>query len=329
MIKELKEKPETSEEIIKDIEKSSVPEKIAKKEEKLDEKVMKKSEKKVEKKKTVLEREAESESLKPEELEARKKLLLEKVAKLKAKVPIEGGVSTKELKEKIKVKKRTDMLIPLEEYVRAGIYLGTRVVTPSMKPFIYRRRADGLAIFNTDTIDEKLKEGVEYLSKFDAKDIILVCKRQAGWRAAEKFSELTGIRVFTKKYPAGILTNKTLPTFFENELTIITDHWIDKNALNDTLIVRKKVLMICDTNNFSKGSDQVIIGNNKSQKSLGVIFYILARGYCKAKGIEANIPELEWWTGENEENEEKKLGSKRERLRPLLARGRAAGKFGY
>ena len=87
--------------------------------------------------------------------------------------------------------------------------------------------------------------------------------------------------------------------------------------------------MICDTNNFSKGSDCVIIGNNKSQKSLGVIFYILARGYCKAKGIEVDIPELECWTGENEETEKEKRGSKRERLRPLLARGRAAGKFGY
>jgi len=288
--------------------------------------------KEIKEKKTVLEKEAESESLGEagKDLEARKKLLLEKVAKLKAKVPVEGGVSTKELKEQVKVKKKKDMLVPLEEYVRAGIYLGTRVVTPSMKPFIYRRRADGLAIFNTDTIDEKLKEGIEYLSKFDAKDIILVCKRQAGWRAAEKFSELTGIRVFTKKYPAGILTNKTLPNFFENELTIITDHWIDKNALNDTLIVRKKVLMICDTNNFSKGGNQIIIGNNKSQKSLGIIFYILARGYCKAKGLETlnQIPELEWWTGENEENEASEVKKKRERLRPLLARA-GAGKFGY
>jgi small subunit ribosomal protein S2 len=282
-------------------------------------------------KKTVLEKEAESESLNPKDLEAKKKLLLEKVAKLKKKVSVEGGVSTKELKEQVKVKKKTDMLIPLEEYVRAGIYLGTRVVTPSMKPFIYRRRADGLAIFNTDTIDEKLKEGIEYLSKFDAKDVILVCKRPAGWKAAEKFSEITGIRVFTKKYPAGILTNSTLPNFFENELTIVTDHWLDKNALNDTLRVRRKVLMICDTNNFSKGGDQIIIGNNKSQKSLGVIFYILARGYCKAKGLETlnDIPELEWWTGENDENKESEVKKKRERLRPLLARGRAAGKYGY
>jgi small subunit ribosomal protein SAe len=160
-----------------------------------------------------------------------------------------------------------------------------------------------LAIFNTDLIDEKLKEGVEYLSKFDAKDIILVCKRQAGWKAAMKFAEITGIRTFTKKYPAGILTNTTLPDFFENQLTIVVDSWLDKNALHDTLRVRKKVLMVCDTNNFSKGADKIIIGNNKSPKSLGVIFYILARGYCREKGIEANIPDLEWWTEEFEEKE--------------------------
>jgi small subunit ribosomal protein S2 len=247
-----------------------------------------------------LEKAAEAESIKTEEMDERKKKILEKAAKLKEKLS-EEAPSTEELKEKVKAKKRTDMLIPLEEYVKAGIYLGTKVVTPEMKPFVYRRRADGLAIFNTDLIDEKLKEGVEYLSKFEAKDIILVCKRQAGWKAAMKFSELTGIRTFTKKYPAGILTNTTLPDFFETELTIVIDSWLDKNALHDTMRVKKKVLMVCDTNNFSKGADKIIIGNNKSPKSLGVIFYILARGYCKEKGIEANIPDLDWWTEEFEE----------------------------
>jgi small subunit ribosomal protein S2 len=245
-----------------------------------------------------LEKAAEEESLKTEEMDEKKKKLLEKAAKLKEKIDV---TSTEELKEQVKIKKKTEMLIPLEEYVKAGIYLGTKVVTPEMKPFVYRRRADGLAIFNTDLIDEKLKEGVEYLSKFNPEDIILVCKRQAGWKSAEKFSEITGIRVFTKKYPAGILTNTALPDFFENELTVIFDSWLDKNALNDTLKVKKKILMICDTNNFSKGADKVIIGNNKSPKSLGVIFYILAKGYCKEKGIEKDIPDLEWWIGDLEE----------------------------
>jgi len=246
-------------------------------------------------------KQAEAESTDPKEeksLEEKKKALLEKAKKLKKKLKEEAPL-TEELKEQVKAKKKSDMLVALDEYVKAGIYLGTKVVTPTMKPFVYRRRADGLAIFNTDLIDEKLKEGIEFLSKFDAKDVILVCKREAGWKAVEKFGELTGIRVFTKKYPAGVLTNTTLPDFFENELTIISDVWLDKNALSDTLKVHKKVLMICDTNNFSKGADQVIIGNNKSTKSLGLIFYLLARGYMKAKGMDTTqIPDLEWWTGE-------------------------------
>ena len=234
------------------------------------------------------------EKTKEEKLKALKekaeKILHEKVEKTDSEL----------LKEEVKVKKKSDMLIDLEDYVKTGIYLGTRIVTPEMRKYIYRRRADGLAIFNTDLIDEKLKEGIEYLSKFEPENVILVCRRQSGWRAAMKFGELTGIKVFTKKYPAGVMTNTNLKDFFETELAIISDQWLDKNALKDTLDVHKKVLMICGTNNFSKGSDQLIIGNNKSGKSLGLIFYLLARGYLKAKGKDTSaIPDIEWWIEED------------------------------
>jgi small subunit ribosomal protein S2 len=230
-------------------------------------------------------------------IEEKKKELLEKVKKISEKFDV---AKTEDLKEKIKAKKKEDMLLPLDEYVKAGIYLGTKVVTPHTKPFVYRRRADGLAIFNTDLIDEKLKEGAEYLSEFAPEDVILVCKRESGARAARMFSKITGIRTFTKKYPAGILTNINLPDFFENELTIVVDSWLDKNALNDSVRVKKKVLMICDTNNFSTGADKIIIGNNKSGKSLGLIFYLLAREYCKKRKIKAEIPDLDWWVEDSE-----------------------------
>ena len=258
----------------------------------------KKTEKKSDSKRKGTQKEGTSEEIKETSIEDKKKTILEKAKKLKEKIDV---TKSEELKKEIKVKKRIDMLIPLEEYVKAGIYLGTRVVTPNMKPFVYRRRADGLAIFNTDLIDEKIREGVEFLSKFEPDKIILVCKRKAGWRAAEMFSKITGIRIFTKKYPAGILTNINLPDFFENELTVICDSWVDKNALKDTLKVNKKVLMICDTNNFSNGTDRIIIGNNKSQRSLGLIFYLLAREYCKARGMNKDIPDLDWWTKEDED----------------------------
>lgn len=248
--------------------------------------------------------ETEAKGDEKELIDEKKKKLLERAKKLSEKVDV---TKTEELKEQVKAKKRTDMLVPLEEYIKSGIYLGKRAVTPDMKPYVYRRRADGLAIFNTDLIDEKLKEAIEYLSKFAPEDVILVCRRQTGWEAAKIFSRVTGIRAFTKKYPAGILTNTKLPDFFENELTIITDSWLDKNSLNDTLNVNKKVLMISDTNNFARDADQVIIGNNKTAKSLGLIFYLLATGYCKARGIQADIPDLEWWMKEEETPEIKAI----------------------
>ena len=123
-----------------------------------------------------LEKAAEEESLETEKkpkkeksIAEKKKELLEKAKKLSKKI---SEVKTEDLKEKVKIKRKTDMLILLEDYVKSGIYIGTKVVTPSMKPFVYRRRADGLAIFNTLLIDEKLKEGIEYLSKFNPEDVI-------------------------------------------------------------------------------------------------------------------------------------------------------------
>lgn len=251
---------------------------------------------------------------KSKELEEKRKQLLEKAKKFQEE-KVDSTAQVEELKKEVKGKKE-EMLVPLEEYVKAGIYLGTRVVTPDMKPYVYRRRADGLAIFNTDLIDEKLKEAAEYLARFDPEDVIVVCKREAGWRAVEKFAELTGVRAFTKKYPAGILTNTSLPNFFENELTIISDAWVDKNALKDTLRVNKNVLMICDTNNFSKGASQIILGNNKSPRSLGLIYYILTREYLKARGEDTSqVPDLEWWTGELQTEATEKEAKQKSKMR--------------
>jgi small subunit ribosomal protein S2 len=270
-------------------------EKEAEEESKKTEKAEKKEDKKEDKK--APEGVPSEEGKEKKSLEERKKELLAKAEKLKSKV---DATKTEDLTEQIKKKKTGEPLLPLEDYVKSGIYLGTRVVTPDMKPFVYRRRADGLAIFNTDIIDDKIKEALAFLTSFEPEDTIVVCKREAGWKVVEMFSRLTGIRAFTKKYPAGILTNTDLGDFFEAELALVVDHWLDKNAVTDMRKVNKKVLMICDTNNFSRQADEFLIGNNKSPKSLGLIFYLLTRNYCKAKGIQADIPDIEWWTGERE-----------------------------
>jgi len=205
----------------------------------------------------------------------------------------------KEKKAKDKAKKaEEEMLVPLDEYVKSGIYLGTKVITASMKPYVFKRRADGLAIINTKQINEKLRFALSLLSQYGPEQIIITGKREACWKALNAFSKSTGIGVFTKKYPAGIITNPSLPGFFEPSLVMVVDPWLDKNPMADALLTNIPVIGLCDTNNLTSNIDLVVPCNNKSNKSVGLVFWILAREYIKAKKLKTSLPDLKEFVGE-------------------------------
>ncbi|MEM3112989.1 MAG: 30S ribosomal protein S2 [Candidatus Pacearchaeota archaeon] len=258
-----------------------------------------------EKKKSKTKKSAEENSLeenqKPEIKKKRtsdRSVLLREL-KEKAKKLAEGieEVETEKIKEELE--KKIELLVPLEDYVKTGIHLGTKVITPDMKKYVYRRRADSIGVLNTTLIDEKIKNAIDFLSKYYPEEIILVCKREAGWSAANLLSEVTGIKVFTKKYPAGMMTNIELDSFFEPEVVIVCDPWIDKNALSDAIKTHKKIVMLADTNNFTTNADLVIPCNNKGAKSLGLVFYLLARGYLEKRKIKTKIPSMYDFIGED------------------------------
>ncbi len=215
----------------------------------------------------------------------------------KAEEKTDEVVETKKEEKKTEVKDET-ILTPLEDYIKTASYLGTKVITPTMRKYVYRRRLDGLAILNTLLVDKKMKDGIDYIKNFKPEDWVVVCKREAGWRAVKMFAELTGVRIFTKKYPAGILTNTELPDFFETKMILICDPWLDKNALKDAKRVHVPVVGICDTNNHANEIDVLMIGNNKSNKSLGLFFWLISREYMKAQGIKKDVPSLEDFVGE-------------------------------
>ena len=220
--------------------------------------------------------------------------LKEKAKKLAAGIE---GIKTEEIKKELE--KKRELLVELDDYVKTGIHLGTRVITPSMRQFVYRRRADSIGVLNTSLIDEYIKKAIDVLAKYSPEEIVLVCKREAGWKPAALFSEATGIKVFTKKYPAGMMTNIQLETFYEPELVIICDPWIDRNALGDAVRTNKKVIGLCDTNNFTKEVNYVIPCNNKGTKSLGLVFYLLARGYLEKRKLKNRLPSMEDFTEED------------------------------
>ncbi len=201
--------------------------------------------------------------------------------------------------EKKEKKKEIKLLIPLEDYIGCSVHIGTRVITPTMRKYVYRRKADGLAVINTTMINEKIKVAADFISQYDPKDIIIVCKRESGWKPVETFSEITGIRAFTKKYPAGIITNPDLEDFFEPKLLFIVDPWPDKNALNDAVKIHIPIVALCDTNNNTNYIDIVVPCNNKTNKSISLLMYLLAKLYTKNRKIKAKINKDDFYRIEN------------------------------
>lgn len=252
------------------------------------------------KKETKKEQEKEDSKKSEKEKSLEKTEKEEKLAKLKEKAKkLASGIKTddSDLKKRVKPdeEERKDTLIPIEDYLKSSIHLGTRAITPDMKPFVYKRRADSLAVFNTTLLDQRIKEAGEYLSKFSPEDIVVVCKREAGEKAVQLFSKTLGIKAFTKNYPAGILTNPNLATFIETELLLICDPWTDKAALDDAKRIKIPVMAICDTNNYTMGVDFIIPGNNKSSKSLGMILYLLTKLYVEKRKLKVEIPQISEW----------------------------------
>jgi small subunit ribosomal protein S2 len=181
------------------------------------------------------------------------------------------------------------LLVPLDDYLASGVHIGTKFKTKAMARFIYKTNPNGLAVLNVSKIDERLRTAANFLSKYEPKDILLVCKRENGWNATEAFAKLTGVKFYKGRYPAGILTNTQLETFIEPKVLVVVDPWLDKNAIQDALKANIPILALCDTNNTTNNIDVCVPLNNKGVKSIGLAMYVFAREYLKAKGIKAKV----------------------------------------
>lgn len=175
-------------------------------------------------------------------------------------------------------------LVPRDVYLKSGIHIGTKFRTKYMEQFIYKTRPDGLSVLNLQKIDERIKIAAAFLAQYEPNDVIVISRRENGWKAVELFGKLTGVRTFAGRYPPGILTNPNLEEYTEAKIVFVVDAWPDRNAVIDSVKIGIPVIALCDTNNQSNFIDFVLPCNNKGKKSLGLLFYILVKEFLKAKG---------------------------------------------
>ena len=108
-----------------------------------------------------------------------------------------------------------NMLVDSKAYLKSGIHIGTKFRTKQMAGFIYKTRPDGLSVLNLEKINDRLRVVANLLAQYAPEDILIISRRENGWRAVKLFGKATGAKFFAGRYPPGILTNPNLETFME------------------------------------------------------------------------------------------------------------------
>ncbi len=188
--------------------------------------------------------------------------------------------------------KTIELLIPLEQYLAAGVHIGTHICNKYMERFVYRVRPDGLYVLDVRKVDERIRIAARFISRYDPEKILAVSVRQYGGRPVEKFCSLVRCKPVTGRFIPGTLTNPRLQYYVEPDLLIITDPRADAQAISEAAEMGIPVVALADTDNKIEFIDLIIPANNKGRKSLALIYWLLARQVLRERGELAPDAEL-------------------------------------
>jgi small subunit ribosomal protein S2 len=180
-------------------------------------------------------------------------------------------------------------LVPVEEYLAAGVHIGTQQKSKDMMKFIYRVRGDGLYILDIQATDERIKVAAEFLARYEPAKILVVTSRQYGQYPAKKFADSIGGMAVIGRFIPGMLTNQRLNKYIEPDVIVVTDPIGDSQAIAEAVQAGIPIVALCDTNNMTKYVDVVIPTNNKGRKALSVIYFLLTKELLRLRGVTTSL----------------------------------------
>ena len=187
----------------------------------------------------------------------------------------------------------SELLIPLDKYLAAGLHIGTQQKTKDMERYIYRVRADGLYVLDVRKTNDRIVSAGKFLAKYDADDILVVSTRQYGQAPVKKFGKITGAKTIPGRFIPGTLTNPNYAKFIEPKVLVVTDPRSDSQAIIEAKQIGIPVLALCDTENLLGNVDIVLPVNNKGRKAIALVYWLLARQMLREKGALGEDEELE------------------------------------
>ena len=182
-----------------------------------------------------------------------------------------------------------DLLLPVEDYLSAGVHIGTQQKTKDMSRFIHRVRADGLYILDIIQTDKRIREAARLLSRYPPERVIVSSSRQYGHHPATTFAESIGAMVSTGRFIPGTLTNPVYPGFIEPDIAVVTDPIGDAQVIGEAISIGIPVIAMCDSNNATSRVDLVVPTNNKGRKALATVYWLLANETLDNRGLTPDL----------------------------------------
>ena len=180
-------------------------------------------------------------------------------------------------------------IIPLDEFLAAGIHIGTQQKTKDMMRFVYRVRTDGLYVLDIQSTDERIRMAAALLEKYDPTKTLIVSARQYGHHPVKIFAKTIGAKAILGRFIPGTLTNPILDIYTEPDIIMVTDPHGDAQAVKEAVSVGIPVIALCDTNNSTSNVDLIIPTNNKGRKALSLVYFLLSKKTTELKGIPFNL----------------------------------------
>ena len=187
----------------------------------------------------------------------------------------------------------SELLIPLDKYLAAGLHIGTQQKTEDMERYIYRVRADGLYVLDVRKTNDRIQAAAKFLSKYDPDDILVVSTRQYGQAPVKKFGKVTGAKTIPGRFIPGTLTNPNYAKFIEPKVLVVTDPRSDSQAIIEAKQIGIPVVALCDTENLLGNVDIVLPVNNKGRKAIALVYWLLARQILRERDVLAEDEELD------------------------------------